>query len=115
MSTFVSQEVREGMEAARLARLRKSSRLRVRADGEDYPVLRMWKNGFAVEHALVPGLRGLVDLYDGANHLYQCLIVASDTETGETHYEFKRRTVASDSAPLDFFRDPQAPVALLAR
>ena len=115
MSTFVSREVREGMEAARIAGLRRSSRLRVRADDNVFPVLRMWKSGFAVEEGKVPGLRGLVDLFDGANHLYQCLIVASEAEGGEMRYEFKRSTAASDKAPVDFFKDPQAPVALLTR
>ncbi|MEX0286229.1 MAG: hypothetical protein AB3N23_16605 [Paracoccaceae bacterium] len=115
MSTFVSREVREGMEAARLAGLKRSSRLRVRTDDNVYPVLRMWKNGFSVEADVVPGLRGLVDLFDGANHLYQCLIVASETEAGEMRYEFKRSTPASDDAPLDFYRDPQAPAGLLTR
>lgn len=113
MSTFVSQEVRDGMEAARLAGLKRTSRLRVQTDNETFPVLRMWKNGFSVEADKVPGLRGLVDLFDGTNHLYQCLIVASESEAGEMRYEFKRSTAAFDSAPLDFYRDPKAPVALL--
>jgi len=114
MSTFMSKEVREGLEAARIAGLKKASRLRVRTDDKTYPVLSMWKNGFTVEEH-VPGLRGLVDLYDGANHLYQCLIVTSESETGETRYEFKRNTPAAATAPLDFYRDPETPVALLTR
>lgn len=113
MSTFVSREVREGMEAARIASLKKSSRLRVHVGGDVYPVLRLWKNGFAVEEATAAHLRGRVDLFDGANHLYQCLIVASEAEAGEMRYEFKRSTAATDHAPLDFYRDPQAPVGLL--
>ncbi len=115
MSTFVSREVREGMEAARIAGMKRSSRLRVRTDDNVYPVLRMWKNGFSVETGKVPGLRGLVDLFDGTNHLYQCLIVASEIEEGEIRYEFKRSTPAADSVPLDYIRDPEAPVGLLSR
>jgi hypothetical protein len=113
MSTYLSEEVRAGLEAARIAALKKSSRLRVFADDEFHPVLRLWRDGFAIEAASTPHLRGLVDLYDGANHLYQCLIVASEEEAGEMRYEFKRNTVASDSAPLDFYRDPDSPIALL--
>ncbi len=113
MTTFLSREVREGLDAARRASLKRSSRLRVRTDDDVIPVLRMWENGFSVEQTQGPGLRGLVDLYDGANHLYQCLIVASEAEAGEMRYDFKRRTPASDTAPVDFYRDPKAPVGLL--
>lgn len=115
MSTFMSKEVREGLEAARIANLRKASRLRVQVGDEIYPVLSLWKDGFSVEAAVAPHLRGLVDLYDGANHLYQCLIVASEAESGGMRYEFKRHTQAHDSAPLDFYRDPETPVAYLPR
>jgi len=56
-----------------------------------------------------------VDLYDGSRHLYQCLIVASEEEGDEMRYEFKRNTPAVDSAPLDFERGANKPVALIGR
>lgn len=115
MSTYMSKEVSEGLAAARLAALKKSTRLKVLVNDEFHPVLRMWKDGFAVEKATAPNLRGLVDLYDGGRHLCQCLIVASEAEAGEMRYEFKRNTSAEDSAPLDFYRDPDAPIALLPK
>lgn len=115
MSTYLPKEVREGLEAARLAAMKKASRLRVMIGDDFVPVLSLWKDGFAVEQETAPALRGLVDLYDGDRHLYQCLIVASEAEAGEMRYEFKRNTVVSDQAPLDFYRDPQAPVALLEK
>lgn len=115
MSTYVSKEIREGLGAARLASLKKASRLKVETGRDTFPVLALWKSGFSVEADATPPLRGLVDLYDGANHLYQCLIIASEEEHGEMRYEFKRSTVAADSAPIDFERDPLAPVALLPR
>lgn len=115
MSTFLPKEVQEGLEAARLAGIKKSSRLRVQTDDDYFAVLRLWENGFSVIAAEVPPLRGLVDLFDGGNHLYQCLIVASELDAGEMRYEFKRSTQANDKAPLDFYRDPQAPIALLGR
>jgi len=115
MSTYMSKEVREGLKAAQLAGLKKTSRLRVLV-GEDFlPVLRMWKDGFSVEEEAAPVMRGLVDIYDGDRHVYQCLIVASEAGAGEMRYEFKRNTTALDKAPLDFYRDPQAPAGLLSK
>lgn len=115
MSDYLPKEVLEGLEAARKADLKKKSRLRVRDGEEVYRVLRFWDNGFALDAETAPHLRGLVDLYDGAVHLYQCLIVASEEQDGETIFEFKRNTAAVDRAPLDFARDENAPVALLGR
>ncbi|TDK46761.1 hypothetical protein [Antarcticimicrobium luteum] len=115
MTTYLSKELREGMDAARLAGMKKASRLRVLADDAFHPVLRLWRDGFSVEEAEAAHLRGLVDLYDGSRHLYQCLIVAAEEDGGEMRFEFKRNTPASDRAPLDYSRDPDAPVALLPR
>ena len=115
MSDFLPKEVRDGLEAARKAGLKKRSRLRVH-DGEAvYPVLRFWDSGFALDAEQAPHLRGLVDLYEGSAHLYQCLIVASQEEAGELCFEFKRNTAAASTAPLDFHRDESAPVARLGR
>ena len=95
--------------------MKRKSRLRVQA-GEDYfPVLRLWETGFAMDLENAPHLRGLVDLYHGGVHLYQCLIIASEEEDGEMVFEFKRSTAAVDKAPLDFVRDENAPIALLGR
>ncbi|WP_278924124.1 MULTISPECIES: hypothetical protein [Pseudophaeobacter] len=113
MTTYVPKAVQEALDAARVSGLKKKSRLRVAVDGGYFPVLRTWKNGFSVEEAFVPQLRGLVDIYDGARHVSQCLIVASEAEGGEMRYEFKRSTAAAASAPLDFYRAPDAPVGLL--
>ena len=113
MSTYMSKEVRDQLNAARLAGLKKASSLRVLVGDEYHTVLRMWHDGFAVEEEAAPMLRGLVDLYDGGRHLYQCLIIASESEAGERRYEFKRNTAAVDKAPLDFYRDGNAPIALL--
>jgi hypothetical protein len=107
------KEVLEGLEAARLAGLKKISRLRVHVGDKVFPVLSRWSSGFSVDATEVPPLRGLVDLFDGSNHLAQCLIVASDQEGGEMRYEFKRATTPTDGAPLDYERDPEAPVALI--
>lgn len=115
MTTFLPKEVAEGLEAARKQALRKNSRLRVQAGTDIFTVLKYWDSGFAVDLQDAPQLRGLVDLYDGSRHLYQCLIVASEEEGDEMRYEFKRNTPAVDSAPLDFERDANKPVALIGR
>ena len=115
MTTFLPREVAEGLEAARKQALRKKSRLRVQAGSAIFTVLKSWDGGFSVDLQEAPQLGGLVDLYDGSRHLYQCLIVASEEEGDEMRYEFKRNTPAVDSAPLDFERDANKPVALIGR
>jgi hypothetical protein len=113
MTTFVPKEVQAGLDSARLVRLKKASRLRLSVDGKTFPVLRMWKTGFTIEAQSAPNLRGLVDLYDGAIHLFQCLIVASDQDGSEMVFEFKRLTAVSDQPALDFVRNVDAPIAFL--
>ncbi|WP_390912166.1 hypothetical protein [Pseudosulfitobacter sp. SM2401] len=114
MSTYVPKEVQDGLDRARLAGLKKASRLRLDADGVLYSVLRMWKTGFSIDAATAPHLRGYVDLYDGAVHLFQCLIVAHEEAEGEIRFEFKRLTAVANAPALDFEKRTNAPVALLA-
>ena len=113
MEEFLSKEIQAGLDAARMASLRKDARLRLEAGGDVYRVLRMWKTGFSVDAQDAPKLRGLVDLYDGSLHLFQCLIVASEEEAGEMRYEFKRATAVADRQPLDFERPADAPLGLI--
>ncbi|MFK7836047.1 MAG: hypothetical protein AB8B60_07495 [Sulfitobacter sp.] len=113
MHGILSKEIQAGLDAARAARLRTASRLRIEVDGQIYPVLRMWKTGCAVAVEDAPNLRGLVDLYDGATHLFQCLIVASQEEHGEMQYEFKRATAVAHTAALDFERASHTPAGLI--
>ena len=114
MTTYLPKEVRDGLEAARRRDRRNKARLRVAVDEfTRYPVLDFRDEGFALDIENAPKLRGLVDLYDGSRHLYQCLIVASERDGGLMRYEFKRVTAAVDCTPLDFVRDPAAPIGLL--
>jgi hypothetical protein len=115
MSEFLPKEVREGLALARKHNQRKKSRLRVKAGDQTFTILRYWDEGFALDADDAPSIRGLVDVYDGARHLSQCLIVATEKAAGEMIYEFKRATPHSDDAPLDYERDANAPVALIAR
>ena len=113
MEAVLSKEIQAGLDAARLDGLRRKSRLRVNVAGRIYPVLRRWKTGFSVAAEDAPHLRGLVDLYEGADHLFQCLIVANEEEAGEMRFEFKRATAVTGKPALDFEQDDAAPVALI--
>ncbi len=113
MLEFFSKELREGFEAARKRQDARKSRLRVQIGTEVYPILRLWEEGLAMDAEQVPHLRGLVDVYDGARHLSQCLIVASTIENGQLICTFKRSTPVTEKAPLDFWRDENAPVGYL--
>jgi hypothetical protein len=115
MSEYLPREVRAGLELARKANRKKRSRLNVRVGDQSFVILRHWDEGFALDKEDAPRLRGLVDLYDGARHLSQCLIVASAEEADEMVYEFKWATRATDIAPLDYIRDETAPVALIGK
>ena len=115
MEHLFSKEIQAGLDAARQHHLRRKSRLRVDVNGTLIPLLKMRKNGFTVAVEDAPSLRGLVDVFDGARHLFQCLIVASAEEQGEMHYEFKRATPATTVAPSDFERRVDAPIGLIER
>ena len=115
MLEFLPKEVHDGLEAARKRDFARKSRLRLQVGEAVFPITRFWHDGFALDAALAPQLRGLVDVYDGARHILQCLIVASSPENGELVCEFKRMTAVSDKAPLDYDRDENAPLALLFR
>ncbi|THD85304.1 hypothetical protein E7811_06265 [Aliigemmobacter aestuarii] len=106
-------EVREGLEAARKRDMRKKSRLRVQLGDQVYPILRFWDDGFTVDAEHASHLRGLVDIFDGARHVFQGLIIASTVENGELICEFKRSTAVTDRPPLDFWKDENAPVGYL--
>jgi hypothetical protein len=115
MLEFLPKEIREGLDAARKRDQRRMSRLRVQVGGAVFPILRFWDEGFALDAALAPRIRGRVDVFDGANHIFQCLIVASVTEGGELLCEFKRSTAVLDRPALDYWRDENAPVGYLSR
>ncbi|RPE63206.1 hypothetical protein EDD53_2803 [Pacificibacter maritimus] len=111
---FLPKEVREGLELARKRDLKRRSRLRVRTDENVYPILRLWDNGFAVDRENAERLRGYVDIYDGARHMYQALIVASQDDGFEMLFDFKRSTATTDRPALDYDQPEDAPVALLS-
>jgi hypothetical protein len=115
MTDFLPEAVRKGLEDARKAALRRSSRLCVHDGDKVFRVLRLWDGGFAMDAEDAPKLRGHVDIYDGARHLYQCLVMTSREEAGERIFEFKWHTAVSDRPAADFERRREDPVALIGR
>lgn len=114
MSEYLPDAVRQGLEAARSAALRRSSRLCIHDRGQVHRVLRLWDGGFALAADDTPPLGGYVDLYDGPRHLATCLIVATGAEeNGERLYEFKIRRPVADHPPADFERNEVNPAALI--
>lgn len=112
--SYLPKDVRDGLDAARAARRKRPGRLRVRAGDREFVILRHWETGFALAAADGAGLPGRVDLFDGARHLCQALVLASTEEGGERLFEFKYATPVTDHAPpADFARDPDAPAGLL--
>jgi len=115
MLEFLPKDIVEGLNMAQNRNAARKSRLRIQIGEAVFPVLRFWHDGFALDAALAPKLRGLVDVYDGSRHVFQCLIMASSEENGQRVYEFKRSTAVRDSAPLDYWRDDDAPIGYLPR
>jgi len=112
---FLPKDVQDGLDAARKGALARKSRLRVDVGGQLHPILKLWKDGFALDGAITTHLRGLVDVFDGARHEFQCLIVASRQEGDMLICDFKRATRVADGAALDYIRDENAPMGYLPR
>ena len=113
MTTFLPKEVQDGLEAARKAALKRSTRLRVKIGDDVLPILRFSGSTFSMDVEDAPRLRGLVDIYDGPRHLYQALIVACAEEDGERRYEFKRATRPEQGPAPDHVQDGPAIAGLL--
>lgn len=114
MLEHLPEEICEGMKLAQ-ARKARRSRLRVQIGEAVFPVVALTDSLLTFDAEKAPRLRGLVDVYDGARHILQALIVANRVEGGLMLCSFKRVTVVSDGPALDYERDPEAPVALLPR
>ena len=115
MLEFLPKEISESLHAARVSRAKRRSRLRLRVGEVEHPILRLWVDGMALDAGMVGHLRGLVDVFDGSRHVFQCLIMASSIDDGELVCDFKRATPVSDKAPLDFWRGEDAPAGYLPR
>jgi hypothetical protein len=77
MTGFLPKDVQEELaQAQRQSRRKKATRV-VHVGDEAFPILDYSDTGFAVDAEDAPHLRGLIDIYEGATHLTQALIVAS--------------------------------------
>ena len=115
METYFSPDVMAGLQKARMKDAMKKNRLRVHDGKTEYPVIKIWETGFSMPIGRAPNLRGFVDLFDGARHLLQCLVIRSEIDNDVMIYEFKRRTVVLDHAPKDYAEDANAPVAFIEK
>jgi hypothetical protein len=115
MFEYLPPGLRAELESARMDAMRRKSRLRVRIGDTIYPILRFRSGWFTLDVSQVDHLRGVVDIYDGGRHLFECLICASEVEGEELICRVKQSTFATGNPPVDFARDENAPVALLPR
>ena len=114
MNEYLPEAVRQGIEAARAAALKRSNRLCIHDRGQIHRVLRLWEGGFALADDDARPLGGYVDLYDGPRHLACCLIVATGAEEdGERIYEFKIRMPVAARPAVDFEQSEASPPALI--
>jgi len=113
MNGFLPQVVRDELAAARRTSPNRRSRLRVQSGEAVFPILHLWSDGFAIAADHSAHLRGLVDIYDGARYLSQCLIVASAIRDGELVCGFKRATPVADRPALDYVREQATPAGYL--
>jgi hypothetical protein len=115
MTDFLPKDLQDQLASARRQARRRAATRVVQVGDEAFPILDYSDTGFAVDAGDASHLRGLIDIYEGPNHLTQALIVASARDGDLMRYEFKRNTRASGSAPIDFERDGPAPKGLLPR
>jgi hypothetical protein len=112
---FLSPDMQKDINAARQLKLQRQSRLRVHLGDHSYPILQFWQDGFALDRHLTTHLRGLVDVFDGARHEFQCLIVASRSEGDMLICDFKRATRVAHGPALDYVQNQNAPAGYLPR
>lgn len=113
MTHMLPEAVREGLKQARQAALHRNDRLCVHDGDQVYRVLRFWADGLSIDASHGTKLRGRVEIYDGARHLYQCLIENGQRDGGEAVFDFKWLHPVTDTAPVDFERVGFVPAGLI--
>ncbi len=111
--SYLPNDIQTALDQARENLTRVSHSLTLRAGGRAYPVLRLVEDGVAVSLGEAPHLGGLVDLYDGDQHVSQCLITASRDEGAVRIFEFKRVTAVANAPAIDYERAAFQPAGLL--
>ncbi len=74
----------------------------LRTADSEFRILDLTHDSCLIEAHPGAVLRGYVDIYDGRRHLETCLIVLAEPEGNCVRCSFKRRTLARDTAPVDF-------------
>ena len=115
MEAYFSKDIVAELQKARAKKTSRKARFCIHVGGEVFPILRLMDDGFEVAAENTPHLRGLVDVFDGPSHLWQCLIVRADKGEVVTRYEYKRQTMADGSPPRDYAEDRERPVGYLSR
>lgn len=115
MERYFSNDVVQGLQAARSTKRNRHERLCVHVGGQVFPILRLTDDGFEVRAENTPNLRGLVDVFNGPAHLWQCLILRADHGDAVTRYEYKRQTRGRNAPARDYAEAENAPVALLTK
>ncbi|WP_108386760.1 hypothetical protein [Yoonia sediminilitoris] len=113
MFSFLPEAVRLGLEEARKSARRAKGRLSVHDGDQTYRIRRFWDSGFALDLDGSDRLRGYVDIYDGPQHLYKCLVVSSADDGDERVFEFKWATPVVTQPAADFVRPDFVPAGLL--
>ena len=115
MNDFLPAEVREGLKAARKASIKRNDRLCVH-DGDDvYRIRRFWEEGLSLDAEHGDKLRGRVEIYDGARHLFQCLIISSRLEGEEYIFDFKWLNPVVTQPAADFVRPDAIPAGYISK
>lgn len=115
MTSILPKAVQDGLDQARRASLHRNDRLCVH-DGDDvYRIRRFWDDGMTIDASHGDKLRGRVEIFDGARHLYQALIVNGSEEGKEIVFDFKWLHPVTDQAPVDYERPEFVPAGYIAR
>ena len=108
MDVFLPKGFEARLAKPRISRPARASNLCVLAADAYYPVLRSWATGFAVSSVEVPKLEGVVDLFDGADHLHQCLITRCESAQSEHIFTLKRSNAVAYGVVADLSEDAYA-------
>lgn len=108
---FVRRDITDELNAPRVRK--RGPAYAMRSGDKVYPILKMERDGFTIEGAAAPTLRGFVDITLDGDRIARCLIFCVAIEGGIISYGFKRMTAVGPQAPADFVEDRPKPVALL--
>lgn len=98
MDIFLPKGFEAGLAQPRKSHVIGATKLSVKVGQARYPVLRRWATGFAVSAGDVPVLNGVVNLFDGSDHLHQCLITGKDNSNDEILFTIKRENTVDYGA-----------------